>query len=55
MPVVELMTAALIVAAAAEGSTIGRRLSWPPLVAIGLTSYALYLWHTRSPSISHFP
>lgn len=45
MPLVELTTAALIMAASTPGSAIAKLFARPPLVAIGLGSYALYLWH----------
>jgi peptidoglycan/LPS O-acetylase OafA/YrhL len=37
---------ALIIGAGESGSSaIGKCLSWPPMVFIGLISYSLYLWH----------
>jgi peptidoglycan/LPS O-acetylase OafA/YrhL len=37
---------ALIIGAGESGSTlVGKALSWPPMVLIGLISYSLYLWH----------
>lgn len=35
----------LIIAAAGAETLAGRILSWRPLVAIGLVSYSVYLWH----------
>lgn len=37
--------ALLIHANAAQPTVVGRLLAWRPLVAIGLVSYSLYLWH----------
>ena len=38
--------AALIIHASLSGGAVGNRLlQWKPLVAIGLVSYSLYLWH----------
>lgn len=36
---------ATLLIAYADGTLVGRILKWPPLVYIGLISYALYLWH----------
>jgi len=35
----------VLVIAGDTGSTVARGLSWRPLVAVGLISYPLYLWH----------
>ncbi|MBC7578661.1 MAG: acyltransferase [Tardiphaga sp.] len=38
--------AVLVIASSEHGpSLVGRWLSWPPIVMIGLISYSLYLWH----------
>lgn len=39
--------AGVLIAAVSKspGSTLGRLLSWRPVVAIGVVSYGLYLWH----------
>ena len=42
---VPCLGAALVIHGRAEDTPIGRTLSWPPLVFIGLISYSLYLWH----------
>ena len=42
---VPCLGAALVIHGRAEDTPIGRALSWPPLVFIGLISYSLYLWH----------
>jgi peptidoglycan/LPS O-acetylase OafA/YrhL len=45
LTVFSLAAGVLIVAAAREENVIARLLSWPPLVALGVMSYSLYLWH----------
>jgi len=40
-----LGTAALIYSNSSHLRRIGRALSWRPVVAVGLASYSLYLWH----------
>src|SRR6185369_664632 len=39
-----LLTVPVVVAASRPGA-LSRVLSWRPLVAVGLVSYGLYLWH----------
>lgn len=34
-----------LIIAYAEGTRVGKMLSWGPIVYVGLISYALYLWH----------
>jgi peptidoglycan/LPS O-acetylase OafA/YrhL len=43
--VVDVAAAVLILALLVPGSGAARLLAWPPLVRVGLWSYALYLWH----------
>ena len=45
MTLAEFAAAGLLIAAAAPESWVSRLLSAPPLVAIGILSYGLYLWH----------
>jgi peptidoglycan/LPS O-acetylase OafA/YrhL len=45
LPLVELASAAIILAASDERTWVHRRLSSRPLVWVGLISYGLYLWH----------
>lgn len=45
MTLAEFAAAGLLIAASAPESWISRLLSAPPLVAIGILSYGLYLWH----------
>jgi hypothetical protein len=40
-----LGTALLIAAGSMPGNPVSRLLAWRPLVAVGLVSYSLYLWH----------
>ena len=44
-PLVELAAAGLLLAAVSRETTVHRVLAWGPLPAIGLWSYAIYLWH----------
>lgn len=44
IPLAELASVGLLISILAGGS-LRRGLAWPPLVAIGLMSYGLYLWH----------
>lgn len=45
MPVVTLCAGVMVAALVQGGGVLDRALSWPPLVAIGRLSYAIYLWH----------
>ena len=45
MTLVEFAAAALLIAASAPESWVSRVLSAPPLVATGILSYGIYLWH----------
>jgi peptidoglycan/LPS O-acetylase OafA/YrhL len=45
MTLAQFAAAAALIAAAAPESWVGRMLSAPPLVATGVLSYGLYLWH----------
>ena len=45
MTLVEFAAAALLIASAAPKSWVSRALSAPPLVATGILSYGIYLWH----------
>lgn len=45
MTLAELAAAGLLIAACAPESWVSRLLSAPPLAAIGILSYGLYLWH----------
>jgi peptidoglycan/LPS O-acetylase OafA/YrhL len=45
MTLAEFAAAGLLIAASAPESWVSRMLSAPPLVAIGILSYGLYLWH----------
>jgi peptidoglycan/LPS O-acetylase OafA/YrhL len=45
MTLAETAAAGLLIAASAPESWVSRSLSAPPLVAIGILSYGLYLWH----------
>jgi peptidoglycan/LPS O-acetylase OafA/YrhL len=45
LAIVSALTAALIWAAVAPGSALGRWLDLRPLRAVGVRSYGLYLWH----------
>jgi peptidoglycan/LPS O-acetylase OafA/YrhL len=45
MTLVELAGAAILVAASIQTSWVSALLSKPPLVAIGVISYGVYLWH----------
>lgn len=45
LPLAALASVLLIVGALDGGTLVGRWLSWSPLVAIGVISYGLYLWH----------
>ncbi|MCU0300112.1 MAG: acyltransferase [Candidatus Nanopelagicales bacterium] len=42
---VAIAATAVVVAAATPGTRVGRVLAWRPLVAVGVVSYGLYLWH----------
>lgn len=42
---VALAASGLVLAAATPGSWTSRALSWRPLVALGVVSYGVYLWH----------
>jgi peptidoglycan/LPS O-acetylase OafA/YrhL len=42
---VAVAAAGVVVAAATPGTVLGRLLAWRPLVAVGVVSYGLYLWH----------
>jgi peptidoglycan/LPS O-acetylase OafA/YrhL len=45
MTLAEFAAAALLIAASTPESWVSRLLSAPPLVAIGILSYGIYLWH----------
>ena len=45
MTLVELASAAILIAASVEDSWVSNLLSTPPLVGIGIISYGVYLWH----------
>lgn len=45
MTLAEFGAAALLIAASAPRSWVSRLLSTPPLVALGILSYGIYLWH----------
>jgi peptidoglycan/LPS O-acetylase OafA/YrhL len=44
IPVFSIATG-IVILHALQSPSLGRVLSWPPLVYLGLISYALYLWH----------
>ena len=42
---VPVLGTALVIVYATPSTIVGRLLSWPPVVGIGLISYSTYLWH----------